>query len=272
MRTADGRIVTDRRQFLGTGLKTAAATGLLAKISVAQPSLSAPTTITGTLVNVISPGVTETSQITVTTNTDPNTPPGQFTEDVVYTGSIKFVSDGEMVALKFTIPPMVANGLDAFQTDPLGNPNKFVIVSNGITNFDENNSLFSMTVDNAAGTSGQISTSSTGSTFTFMMLQGAATMQARKKRRTVRVANTGQDAPADPPPVIVAVLLGLAVIVCAVVVLIKALIDDCVKQAATVCGNAGVKSVETDITLGFNFKTWKIGCTSECIIMCNQSS
>jgi len=185
MRTADGRINPDRRQFLRIGFKTAAVTGLLSKISMAQPSPAVPTTtITGTLVNVISPGVTETSQITVTTNNDPNTPPGQFTEDVVYTGSIKFVSDGEMVALKFTIPPMVANGIDAFPTNPSGS--SAVIVSNGVTNFDEHDSIFSMTIDNATGTSGQISTSSTGSTFTFMILQGAA--RCRHERNVARYA------------------------------------------------------------------------------------
>jgi hypothetical protein len=145
-----------------------------------------------------------------------------------------------------------------------------VIVYNGITNFDENNSVFSMTLDNVAGTSGQISSSSTGSTFTFMVIQGGAAMPARSKHRIVRVASAGQGSATDPIPVVVYV--GLAALVCAVVVIIKALIDNCVGQAATVCGSAGVKSVETDVTLGINFKTWKVGCSSECVIMCNPSS
>jgi hypothetical protein len=253
-------------------LKAAAATGLLAKVSPAQPSPAAPTIITGTLVNVISPGVTETSQITLSTNTDPNTPPGQFDNDVVYTGSIKFLSDGETVPLKLTINQVVANGLDALQTDPLGNPNQFAIVYNGITNFDEHDSLVLMTLDNSAGTAGHMSSSPTGSTVTFVVLQGGAAMLTRKKRRSVLVANTGQSMAIDPVPALVYYLGFAAFIACGIYLIIKSFVDDCTNKAVTVCGNAGVKSVEIDITFGLNFKSWKVGCSSECIIMCNSPS
>ena len=97
-------------------------------------------------------------------------------------------------------------------------------------------------------------------------------MLTRKKRRSVLVANTGQSMAIDPVPALVYYLGFAAFIACGIYLVIKSFIDDCTNKAVIVCGNAGVKSTETHITFGLNLKRLAVGCSSECVIMCNSPS
>jgi hypothetical protein len=78
----------------------------------------------------------------------------------------------------------------------------------------------------------------------------------------------------DPVPIphLVAYLGLAALIACGIYLIIKHFIDDCINKSVIVCGSAGVKSTESSVTFGLNVSKGKVGCSSECIIICNSPS
>jgi hypothetical protein len=83
-----------------------------------------------------------------------------------------------------------------------------------------------------------------------------------------RVNFTGSS---DPLPVVV-VIAGAAVVICGAVVLMEAVLDDCVKRGQNECGKRGLKTVIVERTFGFSWKRGEFGCGQECKIECNQDS